>query len=300
MSTDGHRAAVAGIAGRAPVRGTQSFVGVMSEVWRRPSLTGTEIAFRWLACAPLLIYAWRHGGSAALADPAQAFASLQMQLRGSLAFGGRSLAMLAGFLVWWSLFSTLSRRVLLRRAGGRTASLPTLFTLTLLRVFSFSAIVGLWFYIVATVMRRDAIDLAAWSTNPNMVGAFAIVVVGTLALFVFWALTSWILRLAPVLAAQRGLGPGAALAATFRDKLLRSKLVEINLVMGIVKIALLVLAMVFSACPLPFQAVATREFLTNWWIGVALFYLLLSDYFHVVRMTAYLRLFQALRGDESR
>ena len=45
------------------------------------------------------------------------------------------------------------------------------------------------------------------------------------------------------------------------------KLVEINLVMGIVKIALMVLALVFSACPLPFESVATPEFLTWWWMG---------------------------------
>jgi hypothetical protein len=44
--------------------------------------------------------------------------------------------------------------------------------------------------------------------------------------------------------------------------------VEINLVMGIVKIALIVLAMVFSACPLPFESVATPEFMAWWYVGV--------------------------------
>lgn len=284
---------------RGPVRGTQSFVGVMSEVWRKPSLTGIEIAFRWVACAPLLVYAWLHGGSAAAADPGRAFESLQNALRSGIHESGPTLLALAGFLVWWSLFSTISRHVTLRRVGGRTASLPTLFALTLLRVFSFSAIVGVWLYTLSATMRRDQIELAAWSTNPNTVGAFAEIVVVTLVLFVAWSLTSWILRLAPVIAAQQGLGAGGASVATFRDKHLRSKLIEVNLVMGIVKVALLVLAMVFSACPLPFQAVATPEFLTRWWIGVGFFYLLLSDYFHVVRMAAYVRLYQALRATET-
>ena len=73
-------------------------------------------------------------------------------------------------------------------------------------------------------------------------------------------------------------------------KALRSQLIETNLVMGIVKVALLVLAIVFSACPLPFSSVETQEFLTCWWIGVGVWWLLASDYFHVVRVVAVLRL----------
>ena len=69
---------------------------------------------------------------------------------------------------------------------------------------------------------------------------------------------------------------------------------EINLVMGIVKIALIVLAMVFSATPLPFQTVTTPEFLAWWWAGVAMLYLVGSDFFHVARLVAYLGL---LRGN---
>jgi hypothetical protein len=68
---------------------------------------------------------------------------------------------------------------------------------------------------------------------------------------------------------------------------LRPKLIEVNLVMGIVKVALIVLAMVFSACPLPFENVESQTFLTWWWIGVAVLYLVASDYFHVVRVSAY-------------
>lgn len=62
---------------------------------------------------------------------------------------------------------------------------------------------------------------------------------------------------------------------------------EINLVMGIVKVALLVLALVFSACPLPFESVESPAFLMWWWIGVGVLYLVASAYFHVVRAAAY-------------
>ena len=45
---------------RAPIRGAQSFVAVMTEVWSRPSLTGLEVCWRWAAGAPILgLAAWR-------------------------------------------------------------------------------------------------------------------------------------------------------------------------------------------------------------------------------------------------
>jgi hypothetical protein len=92
-------------------------------------------------------------------------------------------------------------------------------------------------------------------------------------------------------------GVGESLASAFRLGPLKGKLVEINLVMGIVKIALIVLAMVFSACPLPFESVATPEFLFWWWVGVALLYLVASDFFHVARLVAYLQLWRTYEGE---
>ena len=70
----------------------------------------------------------------------------------------------------------------------------------------------------------------------------------TLGLFTLWAVVSWVFSVAPLLAMLRGIGAGQSLRAAWRLGPLKGKLVEINLVMGIVKIALIVLAMVFSAC----------------------------------------------------
>jgi hypothetical protein len=130
----------------------------------------------------------------------------------------------------------------------------------------------------------------ARNQEPNLVGYFAIVIVGTLAVFVAWLALSWLLSIAPLLAALRGTGVAASLRGALRLGPLRGKLVEINLVMGIVKIALIVLAMVFSACPLPFESVETQTFLVWWCAGVTLLYLVASDYFHIVRLEAYLAL----------
>jgi hypothetical protein len=139
----------------------------------------------------------------------------------------------------------------------------------------------------------------AAGSEPNLVGYFALVIVITLGLFTLWAVLSWALSVAPLLAMLKGLGVGGSLAAAFRLGPLKSKLVEINLVMGIVKIALIVLAMVFSATPLPFESVTTPQFLACWWIGVTVVYFLASDFFHVARQVAYLQLWRAFENEEN-
>jgi hypothetical protein len=100
-----------------------------------------------------------------------------------------------------------------------------------------------------------------------------------------------------MVAMRRGVGIMAALRGSWGLGGVKAKLVEINLVLGIVKIALIVLAMVFSACPLPFQDVATAEFLAWWWAGVTVLYLVWSDFFHVARLVGYLELWAEYGGE---
>jgi hypothetical protein len=111
---------------------------------------------------------------------------------------------------------------------------------------------------------------------------------------VFWAVCSWPFQLAPLLAMEENIGPLSALRSAISGGGVRSKLVEINLVMNIVKIAVLVLGMVFSASPLPFSSVETQTFLNCWWAGVIALYFAASDYFHVVHAVAYLSLWREL------
>jgi len=59
--------------------------------------------------------------------------------------------------------------------------------------------------------------------------------------------------------------------------------------MGIVKLALLVLAMVFSATPLPFESVMQGAPLYFWWGLVTLLYLIASDFFQVARLMAFVQ-----------
>ena len=86
-----------------------------------------------------------------------------------------------------------------------------------------------------------------------------------------------------------GKGVIASLAHSLRLGELTSKLVEVNLVMGIVRLALIVLATVFSAIPLPFTADMTGTALYLWWALVTLLYLVASDFFQVARLAAFVQ-----------
>jgi hypothetical protein len=68
--------------------------------------------------------------------------------------------------------------------------------------------------------------------------------------------------------------------------------------MGIARIALVVLAMVFSATPLPFENVVHGTTLYAWWAVVTVLYLVASDFFQVARVVAFVELWGlALQAD---
>ena len=66
--------------------------------------------------------------------------------------------------------------------------------------------------------------------------------------------------------------------------------------LGIVKLALIVLAMVFSAIPLPFEAQMSGHALYLWWAAVGVWYLAASDFFQVARLAAFVEFWQRSRG----
>jgi len=291
------------------VRGTQSFVHTLSECWGRPSLTALEVLWRWLFGIPALLLLWHEAVKIlnatpvdiealrrmTVVDPMGAAETLAQALTVLLPPIGKIAVWLVPLLlVGWVVVSSVGRTVVLRRADSRLHAQPiTLMVLQALRMVVLGGSFTVWFLCVRWVGSETILGPLSVGGEPNLVGYFALVIVATLGLFTLWAMVSWVLSVAPLLAMLRGLGVGASLAAAFRLGPLKGKLVEINLVMGIVKIALIVLAMVFSATPLPFENVTTPEFLMWWWIGVTVLYLVASDFFHVARLMAYLELWRA-------
>jgi hypothetical protein len=300
---------------KAPVRGTQSFVGVMTEVWVRPSLAGMEIAWRWLVGVVMLYaaaVALGSGGVDVKVDAAglqnlsafQPVAAIQSlhALGGSiLAYSGPALRwMVPSIAVLWLVVSALGRTFVLRRLDGTLRSRRlAMLVLSAMRAGLLAVVWGIWIYGIRLALRISITGPASRQTEPSLVLFCAMLIVGTLAIYVLWGAVSWPFYLAPLLAMQLGLGPGAALKAAFKSGAVRGKLIEINMVMNIVRIALIVLAMVFSASPLPFSSVESQTFLNCWWAGVGLVYLGMSDYFHVVRSAAYLSLWRAYNFPDS-
>jgi hypothetical protein len=295
----------------APIRGTQSFVAIMGQVWRRPSLTALEIAWRW--CVGLLLCfvarqaLWGIGleigfdstplQNVTVFRPVAAIQTLQAVVEPVWKYALPTLHWLLPLAITlWILIAALGRTIVLRRLDPALHTRRiTIFILGALRTLLLLGAWALWFRGLAYASRIAITAPASHGEEPSLVLFAAMLICGTLLLYVLWAIFSWFLQLAPLLAMQRNLGPIAALrAALTSPRELRSKLIEINLVMHIVRIALIVLAMVFSASPLPFSSVETQTFLTCWWIGVGLLYLAMSDYFHVVRAAAYLSLYRAL------
>ncbi len=192
-------------------------------------------------------------------------------------------------LVVWVVVSSVGRTLVLRRADGRLrAMVGTMMGLQALRVGVLAGLFVVWFRLMALSSAVAVSGPISAGSEPNLVGYCALVIVISLGMFVGWSAVSWWFGVAPLLAMLHGTGMAGSLREAGRLKGLKGELVEINLVMGIVKIALIVLAMVFSACPLPFQTVTTPEFLAWWWAGVGVIYLVGSDFFHVARLVAYL------------
>ena len=309
----------------APLRGTQSLVGVMGFVWRHPSLTLLELLWRWLAAVPLLWLAWRHMA------PVVAGVPLNVAALGSMTFFEpvRSAALLAGqarlyleptrrLALWWvplglllwTASAAVGKSLSLRRVAdvNRSAAGPgleskrhaTSFGAQILpmglssglRAVLFLTLLLIWWRALLAAVRLTVLSPAQRGGEPNLVLCTAVLVGLTLAAFLGWSLVIWVLDLQPLtrFTPER-------LHTSAQHAKLRSKLVETNLVMGIVRVALLVLAMTFSASPLPFQSRETQTFIDVWWMGVGLFYLVSSDFFHVVRRVTYLRLLESVASD---
>jgi hypothetical protein len=291
------------------VRGTQSFVRTLSECWSSPSLTAFEVLWRWTYGVPAIALMWFAGkrilaqnsfdigvlDGVTVTRPLEAAQTLTSAFAALLpAITSEVLWMAPVLMLAWVLWSSIGRTFVLRRAYPELHSrIGTIMVLQLLRTTALAVAFVLWYAYLRWAAATQVAGPLERGLEPNLVSYFALVIVGTLAVFATWSIMSWFLSIAPLLAMLRNLGVAQSLGAALRLGEVRGKLIEINLVMGIVKIALLVLAMVFSATPMPFESVATPGFLRLWWTVVTLLYFVASDFFHVARALAYLKLWGA-------
>lgn len=293
------------------VRGTQSLVYQLEVCWKKPSLLALELAWRWLFGIPALWLLYTQGlkiwNSAPLEGTGIYQFSLQNPWQASLVLAETANALLPGVLhtlTWlapllggaWVILSGLGRNLVLRRYEPTLPFRPVaLILLQLLRLLFLGGAFLLWFESVQWAAARNITPQA----EPNLVGYLAWVIVFSLGIFTLWSLASWALTFAPLLVLAERRSIASSLLESLRlGKGLTGKLAEVNLVMGIIKLGLIVLGMVFSATPLPFRAQMTGNTLYFWWAFVTVLYFAANDFFQVARMVSFLEFWRIYRGIE--
>jgi len=302
-------------AGAAPLRGTQSLVGQMGWVFDRPSLTALEVAWRWAFGIPFLFVCWMQAERILAVLPLETSGLnainpqnpwvAAVQLDHALALYQPHVVNVARWLLpvaalVWVVVSGLGRSLVLKRMGANLEPrLP-------FRPMRMMVLQASWLALFAAIcwgwlrcMEWVAATHIATAGEPDLIGYSMWAIFLSLGFFTAWALLSWPLAMAPLLALLEDCSPAQALARSLRlGKPFTSKLVEINLVMGIVKLALIVVAMVLSAAPLPFSDQLGTD--TLHWItaAAAIFYLVASDYFQVVRLKGFVEFWKMFRGGE--
>jgi hypothetical protein len=134
--------------------------------------------------------------------------------------------------------------------------------------------------------------------EPDLVGYFIWVIFLSLGFFTAFALSSWPLLIAPLLVQRENRSIASALRESlWLGKPFTGKLIEINLVLGIVKLALIVVAMVFSAAPLPFSDELGEGAMHVVAAASVAFYFVANDFFQVVRLKAFLAFREKFRQE---
>lgn len=291
------------------VRGTQTLVDQMGWMLRHPGVVAVEVGWRWLFGIPFLLVFWaRLQHVLILLTPeasgltniniqnpwlaAEQLSNVWWQYRPLVVHELRWLAPFA--VLGWIVISGVGRSLTLKKAAPELRFRPfAMMALQGVWLALFGGVCWGWFRSVAWV---GATHFTAGS-EPDLVGFSIGIIFFSLAFFTVWALLGWVVSVAPILMLLEDCSAGSAIRMTAKlGKPFTSELVEIGMVMGIVNLALMVVAMVLSAAPLPFSDQLGGDALHVVWAGAAIFYLIAHDYFQVVRLKCFMRFWQIFRG----
>jgi hypothetical protein len=295
-----------------PVRGTQTLVDQMGWVYRRPLLSSLEILWRWAVGIPIVLLCQNQVNHifSVLSPDSAGWNSVDgdnpwVAVRQLDVIGGKYEPLVVTAFHWllplsivaWIVVSGLGRNLVLKRLEPEARFRPfTLIALQAVWVALLTAVVWLWWQ----CMRWVAVTHIERPAEPDLVGFAIWLIFLSLGFFSLWALVSWPAAVAPVLAVKENRGPLSALLASLQlGKTFTNQLMEIGLVMGIVKLALIVLTMVFSAAPLPFSDQLGPAALQAVSRAAIVFFFVSSDYFHVVRLKALVEFWRTYRGDQA-
>jgi hypothetical protein len=284
----------------------------MGWVFVRPSLTALEVAWRWIVGAPILFVCWNELQKI-LADLPPDTTGLNTVGISNPWMSAIKLAaawdmyrphvfavlrwLVPGAAIAWIVLSGIGRNLVVKRMERHVPFRPLAMIALQAAWVALLALTGwAWWSSIGWAANNHIGN----GSEPDLVGYTTWAVFLTLGFFSLWALISWVVAIAPMLMLLEDRSAISALGQSLRlSRPFTSKLVEVNLVMGIVKLALLVLAMVFSAVLLPFADQVGLGALHEEWLIVSILYFAASDYFHVVRLKAFVEFWRIFRGPAS-
>jgi hypothetical protein len=283
----------------------------MGWMLKRPLVVAVEVGWRWLFGVPfLLVCLSRLKHVFTVLTPEESGLSNIDPSNPWLAAGAFSRAvikydpLIAHELSWllpvaavaWVVISGLGRSLVFRllQSGVRFRPLAMMALQTVWLIL-FGGICWGWYRSVAWAA---AMHFPVGS-EPDLIGFSIWLIFLSLGFFTLWALVGWIVSVAPVLMLMENCSAVSALGMSTRlGKTFTSELFEIGMVMGIVNLALMVVAMVLSAAPLPFSDELGGDALHVVWAGATVFYLVAHDYFQLVRLKCFVQFWKIFRGGE--
>lgn len=294
------------------VRGTQTLVEQMGWMLRHPGIVAMEVGWRWLFGIPFLLVCrdrlhhvftllTPEDSGLTNIDPSNPWLAagqlsrIVAQYEPLIAHELRWLAPIAALA--WIVISGLGRSLTLKSAEPGLRFRPlAMMVLQAAWLAMFGGVCWGWFRSMTWVA---ATHFPAGS-EPDLIGFSIWLIFLSLGFFTIWALLGWIVSVAPILMLMEKRSALSSLGLSLRlGKAFTSELVEIGMVMGIVNLALIVVAMVLSAAPLPFSDQLGGGTLHVVWTGAAVVYLVAHDYFQVVRLKCFIRFWKIFRGCEA-
>jgi hypothetical protein len=279
-------------------------------------LTGIELAWRWIFGIPFLLVCWMQAQRILTALPAESTGLNAIDSQNPWVAAVQLVRVWAFYqphvdavLRWlapaaalaWVVVSGVGRSLVLKRIDPALAA-RRLFRPVQMMVLQagWLALLGATWWAWFRSMEWVAATHIATGAEPDLVGTAFWTIFLSLGFVTAWALVSWALSIAPLVMLLEDRPALSSIGQSLRlGRAFTGKLVEINLVMGIVNLALIVLAMVLSAAPLPFSDELGGDALHGISALALVFYLVASDYFQVVRLKGFVEFWKMFRGNEA-
>jgi hypothetical protein len=285
----------------------------MGWVFGRSLLVAVEVGWRWIFGIPFLLVCWMQAQKILAVlplepsglnsiDPQNPWVAAVQLARAWTLYRPHLIAVMAWLgpvaALAWVIASALGRGLVLSRLDPARRLPFRPWSMMVLQA-GWLALLGATCWSWFRCMQWVAVSHITVGAEPDLIGFATWTIFLALGFFTAWALASYALAIAPLLMLLEGCSSFSAIGRSLRlGKAFTGKLVETNLVMGIVNLALIVLAMVLSAAPLPFSDQLGTDALH--WIDVAavVFYLVASDYFQVVRLKGFQEFWKMFRGEQ--